>query len=197
MRKKAVMRFIQIGLHKPQLEIIQKIEDEGREVTSLVRGLIDQYGKENYPKAPGYVEVAKEKFALKKKTVEEQLAWDKLDPAEYALNTLKARSAQGSAWFIIGVQQNNCNEYPVDLGEVKKYTLESPVVKDHFAVLNHNYSWFNGLENVEWSAEDCEICIAKYNKIMDEKEGKIPEEQPVPIVDWEDEIKAELEKIKK
>lgn len=168
---KKVTKIIHIGLYKAQSNIVEKIEEDGRSLPEIIRAALDQYGKENYPKDAGYVEIQKEKLALKKKSVEEQEAWDKLDPAEYARETLKARVWNNQAWFMIGVGLNNCNCYPIELSEVKNLTLESPIVKKHMAVLNHEYVFDNGLEGLKWSREACDICISKFHQQMDEKEA--------------------------
>jgi len=193
---KKVTKIIHIGLYKAQSDLVEKIEADGRSLPEIIRAAIDQYGEKFYPKDAGYVEVAREKLALKKKTQEEQEAWDKLKPEDYARETLKTRVWGGSAWFMIGVGLNDCREYPIELSKIKNITLEDPIVKRHFAIINHEYTWDNGMGGLQWSPEDCEICIKKYNEIMDEKEGKAKKKK-VKIEDYSEDDKLIEETLKK
>lgn len=156
MRKKKIVRYIQIGLHQREADVIKKIEDEGREVTTIIRSLIEQYG-ERYNEKPTIAEIEKEKLEMKKRTQEEQEAWDKLSPEDYAVNTLRGRIKDGQVWFMV-----QGSDYPVDMDEVKEYTLKSPLIKNHIAILEGRYVWDGGTYTRPWTKEEHEARIKKW-----------------------------------
>lgn len=173
---KKTTRIIHIALQKPQQEIVEKIEADGRSLAEIIRKLIDEYGDEKYPKDPGYVEVQKEKLNLKKRTQEEQDAWDKITPEEYAAG-LQARVAAGRAWFMLGNSDKGAgvNE-GIPLNELKDRDPEKTTcMVEHKQIMAHEYTYPGDVFNsnlVPWSYEDCEKRIKRYNEFVDKKMGK-------------------------
>lgn len=150
MRKKRVTRVIHIGLHKPQEDVIKKIEQDGYEVTQVVRQMIDEWGRENYPDTPAYVEVERIKAELRKKQLNEANRSGNMTNEEYAEEVLNGQIRGNQVFFRIA----SGREIAKPLSGIKEVTRENDGVVDiHNQLLDRTYT-FNGRPPTEQEWDD-------------------------------------------
>lgn len=169
MRKKRVVRIIHIGIHQPHADIIQKIEDDGLEVTEIIRQIILDYGKTNYPEEPLYAQAQKMSALARLKKLGEKNDIELMSNEEYVEDVLHGQVRDGMAVFRIG----SGREIKLKLEGIKSKTIEnSPLIRTHNEIINKTFT-YNGRELTE----------SQWNDVLDGWEDRRPswiESQVVP-----------------
>jgi len=102
MRKKLIVKKLLVGLYKPHLEYLQKAEDEGLEVSEIIRDLILKWGRETYPPTPVYAQALKQKVEIIKQSKEKETAIAEMSPEQYATEVLFGQVRGNKVAFRIG-----------------------------------------------------------------------------------------------
>jgi len=165
---KNLKKVLYIGLYKQELEIIERIQQEqGIPIPELIRTLIREYGAKTFPKEKLYAENKKRELDLKEKTLEEQIAFEKMDPKEYAINELHAEvdDENGVALFINPFG----GAFDISLNKIKTYPKDELPVNRHLEIINGTYVHSNGLTTEAWSQEKCNEEMAKWRAYVRKK----------------------------
>lgn len=137
------LRRISVNLRAPEAEIVAKMEEDGHEVSEIVRELLRKWGKENYPQVPAYAEAMKISAEIKKKKIEEQDAFARMPNEEYAEKILRGKVRGNQVEFRIA----SGNKYMLPLASIKETTLDNNnVVQIHNQLLARNFVYPNGQE---------------------------------------------------
>lgn len=148
MRKKKVVRLITIGLHAKESEYLTRADQDGHEITGLIRELIRDWGAKEYPPTPAYVEPMLKRAELRERELAMKEQIENQSPEEYATEVLRAKIHDGFACFITP----HGNIMRVPLSEVKSLTPENTeYIQRHFQVLDNTWKWINGrpLDEIE------------------------------------------------
>lgn len=127
---KIVKNYI-IGLRQSEMDVIERIAEQGDSPPEIIRGLIRQYGTEHFQEEKGYsvaaklrAQIAAEQHELKKKV-------ETMSDEEYAEKVLRAKVLHGYAHLITP----SSSLYRIPLGDVKKINPKDTLVTSHIAIL--------------------------------------------------------------
>jgi hypothetical protein len=155
-RKSRVVRTIHIGLHEPEAEIIQKLEEQGSEFSERIREMIRDYGRIHFPPEPGYVEAQKARIDLKKKKLEVEAELENMSPEDYTVKVLGARVVEVEGAKKIEFKRGNGQSVFAPLANVKEVTPEN-----------------NTLAGIHKELVDREYVDAMGKELTDERYAKI------------------------
>jgi len=144
-----IVRTIHIGLYQPEAEVVNKIEASGYELTEIIREVIREYGKENFPEEAGYVQIQKEKYNMTKAKIQEREEIKIMSSEEY-VEKLRGKIVDGKVKFIASLYQRGeggtCGLINIPLTEIKNYNTENNAyIREHGEILDRTYK-FNGNE---------------------------------------------------
>jgi hypothetical protein len=125
---KKIQRIIHIGLRQPEIEIVDKMEEKGYELSEIVRGLIREWGEKTFPEDPAYVRAKKEELELKKKKIEVET----MSPEEYAEKVLHFKVKDGRAYHVVMSRVMNSS-----LTEVRTWKPDEEYPKWHNDFINN------------------------------------------------------------
>lgn len=143
---KKTQRIIHIGLHAPEVRIIELMEEEGHMVSEVLRALIRQYGAENYPRERAYAKAMLVRAEVAKKKVETDEEIAAMTNEEYATKVLRGK--------IVGlkVEFRIANGQPVRfaLDTIKTHSLENnEMIKIHNQLLDRTFTYLGDQEPTE------------------------------------------------
>lgn len=155
---KKTTRILHIGLHKVEEDIAEKMASRGQNVAEIVRSWFRDYGEKHFPPVPLYAQIQKDRLEFKKENIKDELNFKKMTPEDYAENVLKARVAEGKAWFTTP----STYPYPVPIKLIKEWSLESDIVATHIKILNGDKAFASNGQEV--TAKDRKEAISNWKK---------------------------------
>jgi len=151
MRKKLIVKKLLVGLYKPHLEYLQKAEDEGLEVSEIIRDLILKWGRETYPPTPVYAQALKQKVEIIKQSKEKETAIAEMSPEQYATEVLFGQVRGNKVAFRIG----GGREIYYDLATIKNYSAENDSeLAIHKSLVDRTFKYFGTQEPTESQWKD-------------------------------------------
>lgn len=122
---------IHIKLFPREQEIIETMRDRGYPVNEVIRELIRNYGKSEFPEEKGYSKAAflRAKIAVKDKLTQEEK--DAMTNEEYAEKELKAVVKNGMAYITLF----NTSVYGFPLETIKEIGKDEPMIQRHLVIL--------------------------------------------------------------
>lgn len=149
MRKKFSQRRITVVLNPPEEKIITQAEENGFNISEILREMIRKWGKEEFPPIPVYAQALKKKVELDEKKVSKQAEIDEMTNEEYATKVLGGQLRDnGKVAFRIG----GGREIYFNLDTIKEYSEENnQEIKVHNMLLNRTFTYFGTpLSDSQW-----------------------------------------------
>ncbi len=141
-KQKVTTRRITVILRPPEVPIIDRMLDEGYEISEILRGLIRDWGKENFKKEPAYAEAARTRAQIAQAQSEVELAMKNMTNEEYAEQVLHGKVRDG---IKVGFRVASGQEMFVPLAEIKQHTIESNgMIQVHNRLLDRTFIFPNG-----------------------------------------------------
>lgn len=141
-RQKVTGRRITVNLRAPEVPIVDRMQDEGYEISEVVRGLIRDWGKINYPQEKGYSQSAKIRAEILKAKNEAEMTISSMSNEEYAEQILRGKVRDGSK---VAFRVANGQEMYIPLSEIKQYTTDSnALIKVHNSLLDKTFNFPGG-----------------------------------------------------
>lgn len=141
MRKKRIVSTRVIGFHQVQHDYLKKADEDGYEISSLIRQLVTEWGDEKYPKMKPYNELAKVKAEKLKKQIEAEQDFENMSEEDYAENVLRGQVRDGGR---VAFRMVNGREWYVPLKGIKEKTVEDEAIVLHNKLLDRTAEWFGG-----------------------------------------------------
>jgi len=156
---KKTIQIIHTGLHPLEADIANKMRTRGENISEMIRSWFRAYGAIEFPPAPLYALVQKERLEFKKEIIKDELVLKKMTPEEYAGTILKARISKGMAWLTTVSTQ----AYPIPLSKVKEWNIETDLVMRHLKIINNEEVYALGAYN-PMSDQDRATAIKNWEK---------------------------------
>lgn len=138
---KKTTKILHIGLHRPEAEIVEKMEEAGHQVSEIVRGLIREHGAREFPATPAYAEALKLRALLKQKELDDKKAFDSMSNEEYAVRELRGQLRGQNVVFRVASGM----EVPVALHKIKEFSRTgSDLVVIHNQLLDRTFVGLRG-----------------------------------------------------
>lgn len=133
--------ILQIRYYPVEDAYIKKFIEKGYDISSLIRNWILEKGQKEFPEQPLYAKVAAERLALRKQTVEERQAIEKMTNEEYATKVVRGRIVGDKVLFMAGRGMI----VTVPLAMVKEKNVDNTIwMQNHFDILDHKFLNANG-----------------------------------------------------
>lgn len=141
MRKKKVVKKIPIGLHQLQVDYLERADNDGHEIASLIRQLITTWGEEKYPPVKAYNKLAEVKAKQLEKKIAAEEDFDNMNEEEYAEQVLRGQVRDGNK---VAFRMINGREWYIPLKGIKEKTLEDDSIAMHQKLFDGTAEWFGG-----------------------------------------------------
>ena len=103
MRKKLIVKKRLIGFYGPHEKYLQQAENDGHEVSEILRNLVLEWGQKMYPPVPVYAQALKKKADIEQTKVQKQVAIEEMSNEEYATEVVRGQlRPNGKGAFRIG-----------------------------------------------------------------------------------------------
>lgn len=131
------VRILHIGIHQPEQEVVEKIEAEGHQLSEILRMIIRDYGKTNYPEEKAYAVALKTRAEIAKQKAYDEERAKKMTPEEYVVEILRGKVVDGSAYFRL---PGRIISQP--LGNIKDQTVDNnEIIRIHNQLLDRTFEW--------------------------------------------------------
>ena len=136
-RNKVAQRRITTLLNKPEEEIISKAENKGYNISEIIRMLIRNWGKEEFPETPAYAKALAVRAKKMEKQIKDEENFDSMSNEEYGEKVLGGQVRGNKVAFRVG----GGREIYYPLSTIKEKTIKDGVIPIHQTLLDGTFMY--------------------------------------------------------
>lgn len=137
---------LHIRLFSREKEVLDEMKARGYPVAEVVRELIRNYGKDEFPREKGYSVAARLRAEVAVKKLETQAEIDAMTNEEYATKVLRGKVVGSKVEFRLA----NSNPVKFPLTTIKQHTVENnELIRIHNQLLDRTFTYLGDQEPSE------------------------------------------------